>query len=80
MKSMNENLIEGFEDEVNIDSAEQLIEQLEMLPVSELPLHMEDIKDKVSALREQQDNGIDAANIRIAIARLTQLREKAENE
>ncbi len=77
---MNENLLEGFAGEVNIESADRLIEELDMLPVSELPLHMEDIKDKLNALHEQQESGVDAPNIRTAIARLTQLREKAEGE
>lgn len=73
-----EDLIDGFSGEVNIESAEQLIAELSTLSPEERTLRVGDINEKVKTLQEQQNNGIDAENIRIAIAKLTHLREEAE--
>jgi hypothetical protein len=75
-----ENMLEGVEGgEVNIASAERLIDELNALSPAELTLHIEDILDKVKTLQEVQRNGIDTPKIRAAIAELTRLREIAED-
>ena len=73
-----ENMLDGFEGEVNINSAVELIERLEMLPVSELSLHAEDINEMIGSLRLEQENGIDTPGVRSAIAKLNLLREKSQ--
>lgn len=77
MKS--ENLLEGFDGDVNIESAERLIDELGALSPLERSSRISELNEKFKALQELQNNGIDAENIRIALAKLTRLREEAED-
>jgi hypothetical protein len=73
-----EGMLEGKDDgDINIGSALRLIEDLTMIPQSELTLHLEDINAMISSLRTEQNNGYDVPVIRRAIADLSRLRESA---
>ena len=79
---MTKNILEGLgeNEEVNIHSAEQLIEKLEGLPASDLFSYVEEISDMKKSLRDGLAIGIDTHNVRVAITRLNQLTEKAQEE
>lgn len=71
-------MLEGIgADDVNIKSALALADSLELLPQEELSLHLEEIREKLVSLRDEQANGIDTPKIRQTIARLTRLAERA---
>ncbi len=73
--------LEGFdeENEVNIDAAEALIEELELLPKEELATRLDDLGEMLKVLRDAQRDGIDTPKVRAAIATLSRLDTSARS-
>ena len=76
MIEMNPERIGEISGEGNIDKAQKLIDELELLSFDELSLHVEEINEIVAILKNESEN----VEARQARAKLSQLLEKIKRQ